>query len=168
MAAAMVALATTTLGSAASSVTFGSIPATYRDLRIVIWADMTSGAEQMRMRLNGDSTYSNYSGVGMAGQGTSAISATWSGSSGYGEGARVQYQAFQQASTSAVVTTIDIFDYSTDKHKTSLVRASKAAGGVDGVATRWASTSAVTSVLLDMFSGSFTAGSTFSLYGIVS
>jgi hypothetical protein len=165
----MTALATLTLGSAQSTVTFSSIPATYRDLRLVIVADMTSGAEQMRMRLNSDSTYSNYSGVGMAGTGSSALSATWSGSAGYGEGSRIQYQAFQQASTSAVQTEINILDYSaTDKHKTTLVRASKPAGGVDAIASRWASTSAVTSILLDMFSGSFTAGSTFSLYGIAS
>jgi len=74
MASAMVALATTTLGSAASSITFGSIPATYRDLRIVVSVrsdSVNSPYAQCRLQFNAD-TGSNYPTVEMTGDGSSA------------------------------------------------------------------------------------------------
>lgn len=166
MPAAMTLISSQTLGSAVTSVTFNSFSG-YRDLYFVIRADMTSGAEQMRMTFNSDTNYGNYSGIGMAGE-ASATSATWSGTTGYGEGARIQYKAYQLAGT-PVVTLINVLDYSaTDKHKTSLIRANRPSGAVDANAVRWASTSAVTSVVFDMYSSTFTAGSTFYLYGVAS
>jgi hypothetical protein len=60
-------------------------------------------------------------------------------------------------------------DYSaTDKHKTGLHRYGIPSDSVLTTATRWASTSAVTSLLVFPRTGSFNIGSTFNLYGIVS
>lgn len=165
MANAMVALATTTLGSAASSVTFGSIPATYRDLRIVantLHTSATSPLNQIYIQLNGD-TGSNYSRVTMRGDGSSATSDTSSGT---------EINIILDAPAGAgyyAVTKIDLMDYSaTDKHKSLLIRSDAASVNTVATAGRWASTAAVTSVLLKAPTDTWVAGSSFSLYGIVS
>lgn len=155
-------LATVTLASSASSVTFSNIPATYRDLVMV--ADVIAGATQgVNVRFNGD-TGTNYSVVMMraepAGTGSSSntfneIYATWSS---VNNGAKGQVN-------------LSLMDYSaTDKHKTMLIRNSFT--GTTGMfseahAIRWASNSAVNSVRFYPTTGNFAIGSTFSLYGVI-
>ena len=53
-------IATNTLGSAASSVTFSSIPSTYTDLIVVMNYANSTGLADVFFRFNGD-TGSNYS-----------------------------------------------------------------------------------------------------------
>ena len=159
MASAQVALATTTLGSAASTVTFGSIPGTYRDLRLVINGTVTTGGN-IFIRFNGDSGNS-YTYVQAYGTGSSAASSTSSGSE-TADASGVFY-------TNPGMAVYDFLDYSaTDKHKSSLNRCSVAGNLVIMSAGRWASTSAITSIVFSHGSGSYTSGTTFSLYGIVS
>lgn len=163
---AMVALYSTTLAAATSSVTIGGIPTNgYRDLRLVIQGGATSGAENLRMTINGDTTYGNYSWVRMTGNGSSASSSTTPGDDGFGGSRRINTQGYFAADLNNV-TTVDIIDYSaTDKHKTYLSRAGQPA--VDAMAIRWASTSAIASLTFDLAAGAtLRAGSTFTLYGI--
>jgi hypothetical protein len=63
-----------------------------------------------------------------------------------------------------------IMDYSaTDKHKTVLARSNDASMVTYASASRWASTNAITSILIDPDSTTQIAvGSTLSLYGIIS
>jgi len=153
-------LQTITLGSAASSVTFASIPQTYRDLVLVAVA-LGSTTLQGRVRLNSDSG-SNYSSVRMSGNGSSSTSAS------------LASQTSGSISTIATATTggalqveLQIQDYSaTDKHKTMLSRADQSATGAEAFAVRWASTSAVTSVQILTSTGNWAVGGTFSLYAI--
>ena len=157
-----IALATTTLSSATSTVTFSSIPATYRDLIIVVGnAQSASGNPGLVARFNGD-TNSNYSYVRMTGNGSTT------GSASATDTFAVLAAAFG-LSTSQIATTItQIMDYSaTDKHKTYLSRSSRADAGVEAGAGRWANTNAITSVAV-FLGGSlnFAAGTTFSLYGV--
>jgi hypothetical protein len=63
-------IATTTLGSAASSVTFSSIAGTYTDLRIV-YSTVSSADAGNYLRFNSDSG-SNYSNTTLFGNGSSA------------------------------------------------------------------------------------------------
>jgi hypothetical protein len=156
-------LATVTLGSAAASVTFGSIPTTYRDLIIVTDTLNSSGSENMKMRFNSD-TGGNYSMIGLRGNGSSPSSGSLSNQSvGYADNL-----AFGDASNRHNHI-IQFLDYSTtDKHKTFLSRASNASRGVDSIAGRWASTSAITTIRLFYEVGNITSGSRFDLYGIVS
>jgi hypothetical protein len=49
-----VAIATTKLGSAASTITFESIPGTYNDLRLVFTSKTSIGAESGYFRFNSD------------------------------------------------------------------------------------------------------------------
>lgn len=151
-----VALATTTLSSAASSVTFSSIPASYRDLVLVVQGTLAS-ANTIAAEVNGD-TGSNYPWVRMYGTGSSAVDQS---------GTYVR-ALIGRLSTSQSVSIAQFMDYSaTDKHKTILSRGDAADDLTVANAVRWANTAAITSILVrEDGAGSFQAGSTFSLYGI--
>ena len=154
-------LATVTLGASASSVTFSSIPATYRDL-ILIHAGTSSNASlnSVLLRFNGDSG-SNYPAVVMEGNGSSASSSSYTSS-----GVVTAYTISSPVSNSVT----QIMDYSaTDKHKTVLSRKNTSSIVLGALATRWANTSAITSILCLIDSGAtFNAGTTFNLFGIAS
>ena len=150
-------LATVTLASSASSVTFSNIPATYRDLIFVISGTVVTGSTDTQLRVNGDSG-SNYSRVFMFGDGTNAASGTasltgflpWNGS------------------TTQTVGIGQLMDYAaTDKHKTLLSRQNTPNLGVSAQAQRWANTAAITTLNFLGNGNSYAAGTTFSLYGIV-
>ena len=147
-------LANLTLGSTASSVTFSSIPATYRDLILVHNGALTN-TDNIVWRANGD-TGSNYSIV----QGLGVSSGTSSNSSASRTSGLAGSSYTQQ---SANIT--QWLDYSaTDKHKTSLGRANSPTSEVGMSASRWANTAAITSLTL---LGAFASGNTFSLYGVI-
>lgn len=161
MASAIVALANITLGSAQASVTFGSIPATYRDLRLVISAKVVTQGAPLQIRFNGDSG-SNYSTIYMYGTGSSSGSGSATTSLGY-------LDVLGADTTAPTVNTLDIMDYSaTDKHKTAINRNSAPANGAQAMAIRWANTAAITSMVLDTGNGNYATGTSFALYGIVS
>ena len=150
-----------TLRSAAATVTFSSIPGTYRDLRLILQTTVVSGAEDVTLRFNGDSG-SNYSRVQIAGTG----STTSSGVASSVTFAQIDVQGAPITTVSSMHK-VDILDYAqTDKHKTFLSRSDSASGGVDAMAHRWASTSVVTSITLGTTGVNFNTGSTFYLYGI--
>ena len=154
------ALANITLGGSAASVTFGSIPSTYRDL-VLVHAGTTSNADvnTILARLNGDSG-SNFFQVAMTGYAGVTGTFTFTGTG---------VSAGLSRSSEVNVNTTTIMDYSaTDKHKTALSRHNNPTL-VRAVATRWANTAAVTSIVLVMDTGAtFSSGTTFALYGIES
>lgn len=155
------ALASVTLQSASPSVTFSGIPSTYRDLVVVVSAACDTGTVSGAVRINGD-TGSNYPMVGMRGNGSGTASYTTSTVNGW----------FDYAGDTLVNTfsfcTLTFLDYAqTDKHKTFLARQSNAGDTVEAMSQRWASTSAITSLTFYWTSGNITAGSTFSLYGVI-
>jgi len=148
-------LATVTLASSASSVTFSNIPATYRDLICVV-NHTKNTLTTFTIRFNGDNTSGNYTSVYMVGDGASATSGTETGFT------------FAYSDTTRSTQVCQVMDYSaTDKHKTMLLRHSDSARQATAYAARWASTSAITSMAFAPSSGTFDSGSTFSLYGIV-
>jgi len=153
-------LATITLGSSASSVTFSSIPATYRDLILVMNFSETSTGGDIRLRYNGD-TGSNYSQVYMESTGSSALS---------GSGTYAFHYLNQRSRNSGIriADIIQVMDYSaTDKHKTALGRLNNETQDLSAYAYRWANTAAITSIEVLESSVSFTAGSTFNLFGVI-
>lgn len=155
-------IASNVLGSSAASVTFSSIPATYRDLVLVCHFKGALGNVTANITLNND-TNSNYSVVTMSADGstTNSLAATVN---------RISFEYAGASSTNFLLGTMHLMDYSaTDKHKTALVRNGNAAVGISANATRWASTSAVSSMQINASSvNNFAAGSSFYLYGIVS
>jgi hypothetical protein len=148
------ALATTTLSSSASSVTFSSIPQDYRDLVLVVNGSLTSTLENLYILFNANGT--GYSYVLMLGTGSSAVSANYSA------------RTWGELDTGIGNNIYHIMDYSaTDKHKTTLFRSNRASGGVLAQAGRWANTAAITSVAISGgLSQGFAAGTTLSLFGI--
>ena len=154
-------LATVTLGSSAASVTFSSIPATYRDLIVVV--NCRTNVEAFpAARLNSD-TGSNYSRVGMSGNGSSTFSYTSTSD-------RITLTGYAASSNTTDLNIIlQVMDYAqTDKHKTLLLRANNAGYGTDAMAFRWANTAAITSLLiLAAGSATFNTGATFNLYGVI-
>ena len=148
-------LATVTLGSSAASVTFSSIPATYRDLILIVNASSGSSIEQY-FRFNSD-TGSNYSRVWMLGNGSSPISGNDTGTS---------VGAGDMNGMSNLI--LNIMDYSaTDKHKTVLIRNTSINSYAGAVASRWASTTAINTIAFSTNS-SIPANTTVALYGIAS
>lgn len=154
------ALATTTLSGSASSVTFGSISGSYRDLIVVANIDNSTNTE-LFIEFNGDSSTSYYS-TRMQGNGT-----TFGYNNHTGPAMRLVGNGDIMTDFSFVAV-IQLNDYSaTDKHKPVLSR-TNSSNGVDACLGRWANTSAITSIRLIPNSGTFEASSTFSLFGIVS
>jgi len=153
------AIASITLSSSASSVEFSSIPQDYRDL-VLVWdldADSTSGA--VNIVLNSD-TGANYSRVQMRGDGSSASSVSGSGDNEIRAYSSPYDKFWGQMS---------LMDYSaTDKHKTALIRQNNVGEYVTALAARYASTSAITTLEVQVNTGNYETGSTLALYGIAS
>jgi len=161
MAAALVPLQNITLGSAQATVTFASIPSTFRDLRLVVQPIMVaSGPVEAGIIFNGD-TGGNYSRVYAEGSGSSVGSSSQSGVT--------RLIVLYHNSTLQGNSLVDVMDYSaTDKHKTVLSRLNNTAVLTGMGAGRWASTTAVNSIQFAALNGtSFAAGSTFALFGVV-
>lgn len=153
------ALATVTLSSTASSVSFSVAGLTgYRDLMLVMNTGLTS-SQGVFIWLNSDTTSGNYPSVWMNGNGSSAASG-----SGNAGGVRVSVTNY---TTGPATSQIHFMDYAaTDKHKTVLVRHDNTGVETSASASRWANTSAITGIGIIPISTTFTAGSTFSLYGV--
>lgn len=148
------------LSTSASSVTFSSIPATYRDLVLVV-SGTSSLARNVQVKINNDSG-ANYNYVVMAGDGSSAQTDSGSGQT---TGSLTSFA--QMNATAEAIFISQFLDYSaTDKHKTYLTRGNNSSGAVSATAGRWASTAAITTLELYVPSATFDAGNTFYLYGI--
>jgi hypothetical protein len=152
-------IATTTLGSAAASVTFSSIAGTYTDLVIVINGAYASSADgSPALRFNSD-TGGNYSETLIDGNGSSASSARDSNATSAILG-----------SMSATISTsiINVMNYAnTTTYKTSISRANNTANRVRAYVALWRNTAAITSIqIITNETPNFATGSTFTLYGI--
>jgi len=153
-------IASNVLTSSASSVTFSSISASYRDLVLVCQPIHATATSNLRLRFNSSSTGYNF--VIAIGDGSSAVSES-------GTGTEINLSPYAQITTSQdSLQIVQVMDYAADKHKTALVRANRAAGATEMQAHRWADTSAITSLELFAGSGNLNTGSSFYLYGIVS
>lgn len=159
-------ISTQLLSSAASSVTFSSIPTNYKHLQLRYTAHTNSSQSILRARFNGDSTSANYTRHDLTGNGSAA------GSSATVAGGWLDFGPLDQGSNLVGAGVIDVLDYAdTNKNKTT-----RALSGRSGSTNRlvelasgvWLSTSAVSSLTLTEATGSqnLLSGSRFSLYGI--
>lgn len=158
MPSAIIPLQNIILVSTATSVTFGSIPATMRDLKIVVNA-ATSTQGNLQIRVNNDSG-NNYSQVRMSAYngGTNSTSIITN--------SLVTNVATGLQPTSRATNIYEILDYSaTDKHKSIICRAGHS-DEIDLIVARWANTAAITSVTI-LPGSTFAVGSSFSLYGVL-
>ena len=159
MASALTPLANITLGSTANTVTFSSIPSSYRDLCLVISAAVPSA--NASYTINND-TSSTYNWVTLEGNGSTVSSVNNGDTFGLFANNYIVWYSSNQT-----LVTMDILDYSaTDKHKTILTRANRPDNAINAVVCRWPSTAAITSLRLNANTSNFAAGSTFALYGV--
>lgn len=157
-------IATTTLGSASTQVTFSSISSAYTDLVLVSNLSIVGFVSSFYVRFNNDSTatYSNtriYGDGGTAASDRPSVPQTELGIGIVGAGSTPQSIAITNIQNYANTTT----------NKTVLARSGSASSYVAALVGRWNSTAAINRIdIYFRLVGSDTAcaGSTFTLYGI--
>jgi hypothetical protein len=154
-------ISTVTVGAGgSSSITFSSIPSTYKHLQIRMRTKTTNTLD-INFRFNGD-TGNNYTGHGIYGDGSSAASITPYTS--YPTG----YVGYSPSINGASI--IDVLDYqSTNKNKTCKIlhgNDNNGSGYAMFNSSMWMSTSVITSMTILVASGTFEQHSSFALYGI--
>ena len=157
-----VAIATTTLGSAASTITFSSISSAYTDLRLVLAATNTASLD-LNLTFNGD-TGSNYSRTRINGNG-SVVASSRNTSQTY-----IRANFFTMGASEPYLLILDVFSYAGSTNKTCLIANSEdknGSGGVCRMVGLWRSTSAITSITFTTSTSTFAAGTTATLYGIL-
>lgn len=157
-------IASNTLGSANSTVTFSSIPGTFTDLVLVASFASAVADNDVRCTVNSD-TGTNYSYTRLSGNGTSATSSRNSNQVFFAQ----YYVIGTSTSTQSIIW--NVLDYSnTTTYKTILSRISAADKELSASVGLWRSTAAVTSITFTNAGNNspaqFAAGSTFKLYGI--
>jgi len=163
-----IAIATTTLGTASTTITFSSIPSTYTDLRVVLVVNGYTGAASFSplLRYNGSSGGTEYSELVMYGDGTTTatVTNTSSDSISLPDGGSI-------SSTVPSLFEIDIFSYAGSTFKTALINYSNDRNGSGFTARKVAirrNTAAITSLNFNTSSAaSYGAGTTATLYGIL-
>lgn len=160
-------IATNTLSSSVTSVTFSSIPQTYDNLRLIVNAKAAASAVNAVIYINGD-TAANYARTTYGTNGTALF------------GQRAQTTNFIQItifnaieSTQVAYRAADFFNYtSTLIAKPVLTQEyspinSSAAGSILKGAQVWNSTAAITQLQISTASANaFAVGSVFTLFGI--
>ena len=153
-------------GSGVSTITFSSIPSTYKHLQIRMFGQAAGGSGgTVRMRLNGD-TGSNYTAHYLAGYGSTV-----------GAGGNVSLNNMYTYGYSSNVNSffsniVDIIDYaSTTKNKTLRMFGGYDSNGVNSQQINlfsylWLNTNAITSITIYGDGGNFSSTTRFSLYGI--
>jgi len=151
-------IATNTLGTATSTITFSSIPSSWTDLRVVLSSKANSTVAVV-FRFNSD-TATNYSKTTLY----------------YGPAGLRQINQTSIVSWNSLLSgnwqsrMYDIFSYAGSQFKTLLFseNASESAsvGGVSRAVGMWRSTAAITSITISTSSSTFAVGTIATLYGI--
>jgi hypothetical protein len=153
-------IASQTLASAAASITFSSIAATYTDLRLVL-VTKTSSASSVSLRFNSD-TASNYSSTYLLGNGSAASSGKYTNNT--------TVELADNTGTGWCMQTADIFSYAGSTYKTVLASNNddeNGSGTVDRSVSLWRSTSAINTVFIGTLSAvTMAVGTVATLYGI--
>lgn len=154
MASTYTPIATQTLGSSTTTVTFSSIPSTYTDI-VLVASVIGNGPQYARYRFNLD-TGSNYSYTVLTGDGSSASSSRATSQTGLNMG----------LNNATALNILQVLNYAnTTIYKTALARRGSASFGLDQYVGLWRNTSAINSI--ELYSpNNFDSGSTFTLYGI--
>jgi hypothetical protein len=160
-------IATLTGNGSATTLTFDSIPSTYKHLQVRFSLLINTGGVNLpKFRINNDAT-SNYIEHRLSGTGAAVSAAAITGN----QELSMYANAPGGDATNPTVGVLDILDYAdTNKYKTTrmLIGCDKnGSGGIDLRSGLWFSTSAISR--LDFFTQSsyeFKSGTTIALYGI--
>jgi len=149
-------IATTTLGSAQSSVTFSGIAGTYTDLVLVAQVKYTANPSYAGIRFNSDSG-TNYSNTQIRGNGSSASS---------GRNTNAGQITGGSYTTGFTLDIFNIMNYSNSTTYKTVLRRGNQSDDVAATVGLWRNTNAITSVSYIIDTGNLDTGSTFTLYGI--
>jgi hypothetical protein len=149
-------ISTTTLGSAAASVSFTSISGSYTDLIIVGNWSLSTG-QNILLRFNSDSG-TNYSETDVGGDGSSASSGRDSN--------RTDIRSGYNNGSDRSMNIINIMNYSNSTTYKTVILRWNTSEYVFARVGLWRSTSAITSISLTAGAGNINSGSTFTLYGV--
>jgi hypothetical protein len=157
-------VATTTLSSAAATITFSSIPSTYTDLRLVLTALASSSTIGGYIIYNNDSG-ANYAWTNLRANGSTVASSTFTPATQIN-------LAFISTATTTIPAfyTADIFSYAGSTLKTCLITNSadlNGSGATERNVGLWRNTGAINR--LDIYTNAaanFAIGTTATLYGI--
>jgi hypothetical protein len=155
-----VKLASQTLTSITTNITFSNIPQGYTDLVIHVNYKANNGGKYLTMTLNGDSA-TNYSRTELLGNGTSATSQRLINEP-------YAYLSSVFAPTGEWATfLVNLNNYSNSTtFKTILTRGNNISSGATAVVNLWRSTTPITTILLTALGSGYDVGSTFTIYGI--
>jgi hypothetical protein len=158
-------IATQTLGSAAATIIFSSIPATYTDIKVVIIGIRDSGNLAPTMILNSD-TGTNYSNTNINGNGTTANGSVTNNSNRLGNA-----DFWTNDATLPIFVSYDIFSYAGATRKTCLYTVSidrNNAGATVAGCGMWRNTAAINTITINNsgWGTNFGVGSIVTLYGI--
>jgi len=154
-------IASQTLGSATSGITFSSIPQTYTDIVAILNFTLDTNSGACYSYVNGIFTGTPYSNTNLTGDGSFALSSRASNSNTI----NITQTPINQNITNVIV---HYMNYSnTTTNKTILGRQNTTASIVNASVSLWRSTAAINSISFSTFNTqNFIAGSTFTLYGI--
>ena len=160
-----VPIATTTVGSATSIVTFTSIPQTYTDLVLIANGSITANGYAMQVRVGSSNTIdtgNNYSMNRLIWYPTSSPYAV--------ESPNISFYTFDGTSYSSGSSNVGISNFmsysNTTTYKTMLNRSGYASDQSMVSVAVWQNTAAINTIQVYVASGNINAGSTFTLYGI--
>jgi hypothetical protein len=154
-------IASQTLGSAATGITFSSIANTWTDLRLTLVLK-AAALTNLRIQLNSD-TGTNYSFTYVAGNGSATAS------TGATSATSIRFDSGNTASGSINLLNLDLFSYAGSTYKTILGNYNadnNGSGFVTDTVGLWRSTAAITSVYVYGGTSAFDIGTVASLYGI--
>lgn len=166
MALQLFKIASTTVETPQSSITFSSIPSGYTDLKIVVSARQSTGDLGVLLRFNSNSA--SYSSRSLYGNGSTAASSTG--------GTSTEYSSWMTSMSTDTANTfgsgeIYIPNYNSSNYKSISSDGVNENNGTTAytalTAGLWSNTAAVTSITLSAVSGTFVANSTFTLYGVL-
>ena len=157
-----------TLAGSGSSITFSSIPSTYKHLQLRIFSQQITSDQNYRISFNGAPGGTSYAIHNLTGSGSNPATA----------GAAPSYSAYDtmyipsnaSSTTYPIIGIYDILDYTnTNKYKTARGFWGgdyNGSGVVQFESCLWMSTSAISSIQIKPYSTNFLSGFTASLYGI--
>jgi hypothetical protein len=152
-------IASQTLGSTTTTVTFSSIPSTYTDL-VIAYGSIGTTDTQVRMRFNND-TGSNYSYTTVAGNGATTESFRQTNANS------MTTDYYFSVTTNGGATLINVMNYAnTTTYKTALMRTNNSSYATMFNVGLWRDNSAINRIDLVCTTGSLAAGSVLTLYGI--
>lgn len=155
-------ITTTTLGTAASTITLSSISSAYTDLKYLITIPSTaSGSSNITFQLNNDTT-NNYSLSRLVGDGSSASSSRTSNDNNLN-------LSINTSATLPLMITIDFMSYTSSNYKSFLIRTSNdqnGSGVTQAIAGLYQTFSPIDTIKITCGSN-MAIGTTVTLYGIL-